>query len=152
MEQELNAAWDSQAAYAAAKTRRLHQLVILLLCLLNLLAYSNSFHTVLPIDNARIVQQDSRIFQATPATIKLILTTNYWYPLETSGLYRPFATLSFLFNYAILRNGANPAGYHVVNLALQMLNAILVYFLVWRLSKDLALAAATAALWTLHPV
>jgi protein O-mannosyl-transferase len=152
MEQELNAAWDSQAAYAAAKTRRLHQLVILLLCLLNLLAYSNSFHTGLPIDNARIVQQDSRIFQATPANIKLILTTNYWYPLETSGLYRPFATLSFLFNYAILRNGANPAGYHVVNLALQMLNAILVYFLVWRLSKDLALAAATAALWTLHPV
>ena len=121
-----------------------------------LVAYSNSFHAALVFDNASVIGEDPRIRQATPQNIESILTEKYWYGASgrslTSGLYRPFTTLSYLLNYAVLGNGSRPAGYHAVNLLLHLLNVALVYALGMVIFGEIAPAWALAAIWGLHPL
>ena len=69
--------------------------------LLILVFYANSFGAALTFDNSVLIGQDPRIQVADLAHVKLIFTTNYWWPIE-SNLYRPLTTLSYLFNYAVL--------------------------------------------------
>ena len=101
-----------------------------------LLAYSNSFRAGLLLDNAWVIQEDSRIQAATSENARLILTQDYSYKNSTSGLYRPLTTFSYLVNYTILRSGANPAGYHWVNFGLHCVNILLVYWLGLLLFQD----------------
>src|SRR5579862_9061405 len=71
--------------------------------------------------------------------------------METN-LYRPFTTLSYLFNYAVLGSRTDPASYHWINFAVHALNIALVYLLGLLLLEEVPLAFAVAALWALHPV
>jgi tetratricopeptide (TPR) repeat protein len=122
------------------------------LWLLLLAAYSNSFQAGLVFDNAKAIAADPRIREATAHNAGLILTQDYWYNRDTSGLYRPITTLSYLANYALLGNGVRPEGYHWVNLVLHCANAGLVYALGMIVFEEAALALALAALWGLHPL
>jgi tetratricopeptide (TPR) repeat protein len=117
-----------------------------------LAAYSNSFQAELVFDNAKAIAADPRIREANAHNLGLIFTQEYWYNRETSGLYRPVTTLSYLANYAVLGNGTRPEGYHWVNLALHCANVGLVYGLGIVVFEDAALALALAALWGLHPL
>jgi protein O-mannosyl-transferase len=103
-------------------------------------------------DNASAIAEDPRIRESTAHNVRLILSQDYWYNRDNSGLYRPIVTLSYLMNYAVLGNGARPAGYHWVNLALHGVNVALVYVLGWLIFEDAALAWALAAIWGLHPL
>ena len=103
-------------------------LILLLILAAVLAAYSNSFHVSFLVDNEEIILNDTRVHSASSEHLLRILTGQYW-ELDNNGLYRPLTTLSFLFNYAILGNATDPVGYHVVNLALHLLNVALVYFL-----------------------
>ena len=67
------------------------------------------------------------------------------------GLYRPFTTLTYLFNYAAFGEGPNPAGYHVVNYAIHSMNATLVFLLALPLFGEIVPAFAMAAIWAVHP-
>ena len=118
---------------------------------LAVLAYSNSFRGGLIYDNYFVLKQDARIRQATAENIHLILSKDYWYKISTTTLYRPLATLSYLFNYAILGNREEPAGYHAVNLALHAVNVALVYFLGLLVLVEFWPAFAMAAIWAVHP-
>jgi tetratricopeptide (TPR) repeat protein len=127
-----------------------------------LAVYSNSFDAGLVFDNAAIIGQDPRIRAATPQSIDLIFKTEYWYPSNASGLYRPLTTLSYLFNYSLLGEGPQPPGYHLINLALHDLNVLLVYVLGLMImssgsasagsARSSAPAFALAALWAVHPL
>src|SRR5579883_1330416 len=88
------------------------------------IAYVNSFSSGLVLDNAVIIGTDPRIRAVTAENLHSIFAQGYWHTGE-SGLYRPFATLSYLANYAVLGNGTNPAGYHWVNLVLHGINVTL---------------------------
>src|ERR1700734_3360933 len=72
------------------------------LVLLTLLVYSNSFQGGFVLDNRGLLLNDPRLRDASSANIRLILDHTYWWPNGESGLYRPFTTLSYLFNYAVL--------------------------------------------------
>ena len=87
-------------------------LVVLALSAVTLLAYSNSFSAGFAFDNKGLLLQDPRIREATAQNIGLIFQRTYWWPYGESGLYRPITTLTYLFNYSILGNGDQPAGYH----------------------------------------
>ncbi|MEI9971881.1 MAG: DUF1736 domain-containing protein, partial [Ignavibacteriota bacterium] len=117
-----------------------------------LLAYSNSFRDGLVYDAHLVVTQDPRVRQASTENLGLIFSKDYWFKNSVSSLYRPAATLSYLFNYAILGNGESPAGYHAVNLALHAANIALVYLLGFLLLGEIWPAFAMAALWAVHPV
>ncbi len=117
-----------------------------------LVAYSNSFRAGLVFDNAPVISQDPRIRAATARNIGLILTEGYWHNSAASGLYRPFATFSYLLNYSVLGDADRPAGYHWVNFALHGINVSLVYALGILVFAEWAPALALAGLWGLHPL
>jgi len=121
------------------------------LALLTFLAYFNSFSGGFVLDNRGALLEDPRIREFTAKNLGLIFEHTYWWPTGEAGLYRPFTTLSFLFNYAALGNAQNPAGYHGINLLLHLGNVFLVYALVRRLLRSFWPAAFTAALWAVHP-
>ena len=129
-----------------------HRWKILALAVLTLLAYSNSFQAGLIFDNSKAILEDARVHAATADNVHLIFHEEYWYKTSTTGLYRPLTTLSYLFNYAMLGNGPNPAGYHWVNLLLHLVNISLVYLLGIRIAENANLAFALAALWGVHPL
>ena len=135
-----------------AQSTERHGLAALALCLLVLAAYANSFRSGLIFDNKPILLDDPRIRVATSANIDAIWSKGYWYGNEDPTLYRPLTTLSYLFNYAVLGNGADPAGYHWINLLLHAVNALLVYRLGLVFFRRLAPALTLAALWAVHPV
>ncbi len=66
-------------------------------------------------------------------------------------MYRPFTTLSYLFNYAVLGDGDQPSGYHSINLILHLGNVLLAYALALRLVRRFWPSVFIAALWAVHP-
>ena len=127
-------------------------LVAASLALLTLLAFSNSFSTGFVLDNKALLLQDPRIRELTGENIHLILQHTYWWPTGEAGLYRPFTTLSYLFNYAVLGNASDPAGYHWINFILHLANVLLVYALARGIVRDFWPSFFTAAIWAVHPV
>lgn len=115
------------------------------------LAYANSFHAPFLLDNNPIILRDPRVHEATAFDVQRILTQQYWETAPT-GLYRPLTTLSFLFNYAILGNGADPLGYHWFNFILHATNIVLVYLVGLVIFESPPAAIFLSALWGLHPV
>jgi protein O-mannosyl-transferase len=112
---------------------RPHGWAVLALTAATVLAYGNSFTAGFALDSQGLIIQDSRVHAMTRENFDSIVNHTYWWPHGESGLYRPFTTFSFLFNYAVLGNGEQPAGYHAVNLLLHLANVLIVYALVWRL-------------------
>jgi protein O-mannosyl-transferase len=127
-----------------------HLLAALALCALTLLAYSNSFGSALVLDN-KVLLLDPRIRESTPENIALIFQHTYWWPTGEAGLYRPFTTLSYLFNYAILGEGDQLFGYHALNLLLHLGNVLLAYALALRLVRRFWPSVFIAAVWAVHP-
>jgi len=146
----------SRSRTDAPATPRYYFAAVLALSLLTLLAFSNSFSTGFALDNQTLLLGDTRIQAATAANIDLIVHHTYWWPNGESGLYRPFTTLSYLLNYAILGNGDHPAGYHWINFFLHIANVLLLFALVLRLMaggpRALPVAFVIAMLWAVHPV
>jgi len=122
------------------------------LCALALAAYGNSLGLGMTLDAHGLIEDDARVHAATAANLKLIATTHYWFPHAQDRLYRPVTTLSFLFNYAVLGNGAHPFGYHALNLLLHLGNVLLVLALARRALGGGAAAFCAAAIWAVHPV
>ena len=116
-----------------------------------MLAFSNSFQAGFILDNKGLLL-DPRIREFTPENIALILKHTYWWPTGEAGLYRPFTTLSYLFNYAVLGDGDQPSGYHSINLLLHLGNVLLAYALALRLVRKFWPSVFIAALWAVHPV
>jgi len=125
-------------------------LAVLALCVLTLLAYSNSFTGGLVLDN-KVLLLDPRLREVTPQNVALIFQHTYWWPTGEAGLYRPFTTLSYLFNYAVLGEGEQLFGYHAINLVLHLGNVLLAYALALRLVRRFWPSVFIAAVWAVHP-
>ena len=98
-----------------------------------------------------MVVNDPRVHQLSIDNLAAIFSTDYWFPAN-GGLYRPLTTCSYLFNYVVLGNGANPAGYHWINFLLHWLNSALVFLLGIAIFRDRTPAFFAAALFAVHPV
>src|SRR5271165_7058754 len=82
-----------------SRPRSPYLLSALALVVLTLLAYSNSFEGGFVLDNRGLLRDDPRVHEVSRENIQLILDHTYWWPNGESGLYRPFTTFSYLFNY-----------------------------------------------------
>jgi len=129
-----------------------HILAGVALCAATLLAYANSFQAGFALDNQTLLLGDPRLREATSENVNLILQHTYWWPHSESSLYRPVATLSYLFNYAILGGASDPAGYHWINLLLHLANVLLAYAVLLRLTRHFWVSTWSAGLWALHPI
>ncbi len=103
-------------------------------------------------DNESAILDDTRVHEANLDNVHRILAESYWENQPNTALYRPVTTLSYLVNYALLGDGANPAGYHWVNLVLHAVNVSLVYALGILIFGEPTLGLALAAIWGLHPL
>ena len=147
-----------KATSIAQETEQGMPQTLLLVCvafglgLLALLTYSNSFEAGFVLDNKLIFLSDTRIRALNWVNLNLIFSENYWWPSFASDLYRPLTTLSYLFNYAILGNGINPAGYHIVNFILHWCNTVMVFVLLRHISRSFNIALFAAAIFSVHPL
>jgi len=64
--------------------------------------------------------------------------------------YSPLTIYTFLVEFSFF--GTHPTGYHVVNMLLHAVNAVLVFVLISQLSSSRAVGWGTAALFAVHPV
>lgn len=82
--------------------------------------------------------------------LKEIFTSGYHQGAgEISNLYRPLAVLSFLFEYQLW--GLSSFDFHLDNIILHILNAILLFFLARLVLKKEGVACLAAALFLVHP-
>ena len=69
---------------------------------------------------------------------------------KRSGHWHPVTWLSWMVDYTIF--GLNPFGYHLVNLLFHVLNTILLFLILHRMTKALWPSAFVAALFAIHPL
>lgn len=132
----------------AMKSDRLPQWVWAVgLFLLATLVYANSFPGTFVLDDIHIVKNSTLV---RDFDISAIFRSDYWHPLEHSGLYRPLTILSLAVNHLIL--GSDAWGYHLVNVLLHGAATILFWRLLasWGITPLAALLAA--AIFAVHPI
>lgn len=95
-------------------------------------------------DDNYLVAGNPAVRELSPRTIKKIFTS---YDPE---LYVPLTLLSFQLEHAAF--GLRPLPYHVDNLLLHVLNALLVFALFSRLSGRKMVAFLSALIWSVHPL
>ena len=66
------------------------------------------------------------------------------------GLWNPMVWLSFMFDYQL--HGLNAGGYHLTNLILHVMSALLLFWLFNRMTGTIWRSAFVAALFALHPL
>ncbi len=134
----------------AEKYRISYIKVVFLITAIALIVYSNSFGNQFVWDDKYEVEQNSfiRDWRFLPE----IFTTDllHFAPIFKSNHYRPLQTLSYMLDYSLWR--LNPAGFHLSNLFLHILNAILIFFLLNRILKDRSIALITSLLFIVHPI
>lgn len=64
--------------------------------------------------------------------------------------YAPVTVFSFLIDYTLW--GMNPCGYHATNVLLHLINGVLAFLLIQRLSGSRFIGMFTAAMFVIHPV
>ncbi len=119
----------------------------LLLPLLALLAYANSFPGGYFLDDDVAVETNPLV--SSPDIVK-ILFSDYWGPDINSGLHRPLVILSFALKHWLF--GAEPFVDHLVNVLLHGLVAFLVFRLLLRWSLPAGQALLVAAIFAVHPI
>jgi tetratricopeptide (TPR) repeat protein len=126
--------------------------VLLLLCA-GVLAYSNSLSGPFIIDDGVTIVDNTHIRQLWPLSRALVADR------ESPVAGRPLVNLSFAINYAM--GGLHVVGYHLVNVALHVLCALLLFGVVRRTlvlpslhlaERSTPIALATALLWLVHPL
>jgi tetratricopeptide (TPR) repeat protein len=126
--------------------------VLVLVCA-GALAYSNSLSGPFIIDDGVTIVDNTHIRQLWP--LSRALATDRESPVAG----RPLVNLSFAINYAI--GGLDVGGYHLVNVVLHVLCALLLFGVVRRTlalpplhfaDRSPPIALATALLWLVHPL
>jgi protein O-mannosyl-transferase len=69
---------------------------------------------------------------------------------KISGHWCPLTWLSLMLDYQIF--GLNPSGYHLINLLFHVLNTLLLFLVLRRMTKTLWPSAFVAALFAIHPL
>ena len=95
-------------------------------------------------DDVSYVQQNELIRSWSPSNLWGVATET------VTRNYAPLTILSFLIDHTVWGNG--PSGYHATNVLLHLVNGVLVFLLLKRLTGNLFVAWLTAALFLVHPV
>ena len=96
------------------------------------------------LDDGSLVYKNPLVTSITPETLRGIFTT---YDPE---LYIPLTLLSYQIEYALVDE--SPVLFHVTNVLLHMLNAVLVLFVVREMTKNRVIPFLTALLFAVHPL
>jgi tetratricopeptide (TPR) repeat protein len=125
---------------------------LVLICA-GMVAYANSLSGPFIVDDAVTIIDNPHIRQLWPLSRALVTEQ------ESTVAGRPLVNLSFAINYAM--GGLHVGGYHLVNIVLHVLCALLLFGIVRRTlllpplhlaERSTPIAVATAMLWLVHPL
>jgi len=75
---------------------------------------------------------------------------DFAYEGDKPHYYRPLQTLSYMLDYGFWK--LNPAGYHLTNIFLHLLNGLLVFGVIYLLFNNFFVALTNSLLFCIHPV
>jgi len=129
--------------------KRMHLLSIVIILILVFAAYSNAIHNGFIWDDEYLVRDNTAINSFSNAAS--IFRT---YLAATSGninnFYRPLQELSYMIDHFLW--GRLPLGFHLTNILLHALCALLLYVLSLKIFKNWMVALVTASLFGVHPI
>ncbi|HLF18465.1 MAG TPA: tetratricopeptide repeat protein [Candidatus Omnitrophota bacterium] len=127
----------------SSRTRELFLLLIILIATFFCFypALNNDFVNW---DDNEYVLENEAIRSLSPQHVKKIFTTNL------TGKYHPLTMLSYALEYRFF--GLNPKAYHATNMALHILNTLLVFVFVRILLANAEIALMAALLFGVHPL
>jgi protein O-mannosyl-transferase len=95
-------------------------------------------------DDEGYILKNYYIKNMTFDNVKAIMTT------PIMGNYHPLVIISYAWEYFFFK--LNPAPYHIINLVIHLLNCILVFYFILRLSGNIPVAFITGLLFGIHPL
>lgn len=132
----------------------------ILLFILTLLCYSNSFNNSWQLDDSQNILDNPAIHLENlhPESIKKTFIAE---PSSNEKIYRPVASLSFAINWYLGQD--NPFGYHIVNITIHILTAFFLYKVSTQLLQSqslkqrsseeiLFIALLGTTLWAINPI
>ena len=125
-------------------------LAVILICLSVYTTYLNTLPNPFFFDDRHTITENKYIkhLETIP---KLFMDKITSLPI-TKGMWRPLLMLSFAFNYGI--SGLSPHGYHLINILIHFLNAVLLYLLLETFLKELSFGRrlGLTLIFCLHPI
>ncbi len=122
-----------------------HLLIIIFLCIATWLFLKNCLNNdIATWDDTPYIRENALVKDLSWEGIKHIFST------PSMGNYHPLTILSYAIEYSFVQ--LEPWLYHFDNLLLHILCTVLVYWLVWLLSKNRIAAVINALLFGLHPM
>ncbi|PCJ81861.1 MAG: hypothetical protein COA57_13765 [Flavobacteriales bacterium] len=95
-------------------------------------------------DDGVYISENQLIRSLTIPNLKLIFSEFYF------GNYHPFTLLSYAVEYALF--GENPSVFHLTNLLFHLLNVLLVFAFIKKISGNFLIGFFTATLFAIHPM
>ncbi|MFH1620213.1 MAG: tetratricopeptide repeat protein [bacterium] len=127
----------------------------IVLMLLSVFVFADTFRVPFIWDDAGQIEKDMFIRNAD---ISVFLKPSYWKGYRTTispvqiplKPVSPMRTLSYMLDYKLW--GLNPAGFHLTNITLHVLNVLLVYLLCWAIFKDRKICLFAGLFFAVHPM
>ena len=132
------------------KAREKNFLTVILICLSVYAAYLNTLPNPFIFDDRHTITENKYIKHLE--TIPKLFTDKVTSLPITKGMWRPLLMLSFASNYFI--SGLSPHSYHLINILIHFLNAVLLYLLLETFLKELSLCRrlGLTLIFCLHPI
>ena len=140
---------EEAPAKAAGAKGWIHVLLICIIIIATSMSYANSLKNDFIWDDEFLVRDN--LYIRSSSHIKEMFTS---YLASSSGninnFYRPIQDLSYAIDYFLW--GDNPMGYHLTNLILHALCAVLVYILILRIFESPMVGFIAGLLFGIHPI
>ena len=118
---------------------------MILIALITIAVYSSSVKNgFVSYDDFEYVVENPNIKDFSLSSVLSMFSTFY------KSNYHPLTTLSYAVEYRMA--GESPAIYHIDNLLLHLLNSLLLFLFISRLSNNIHVAFFTAVLFSVHPM
>lgn len=115
-----------------------------ILLLTFLLFYNTLTNNFVNLDDSGYIKDNPDIKSLSAKNIAAIFSSFY------NANYHPFTTLSYAIEYNLF--GLNAKPYHFVNLFIHLLNTLMVFRLIKKISGKLEVASITALFFAIHPM
>jgi len=124
-------------------------IAVLLIIALGIVCYANSLPNDFVWDDGQLIK-DNLFIRSLNHLPQIFTTDLHHFSFEGSNFYRPIQTISYLLDYQLWK--LRPFGYHLTNLILHLISAILLYFLIKKIFSQGKLALITALLFVASPL